>query len=939
MNTFVKDSMDPNPLIRALAVRTMGCIRVDKITEYICDPLQHALRDDDPYVRKTAAMCVAKLHDISPTLVEDRGFIDDLNDMVLKGSGNPMVVANAVAALAEMQEVSGTPYLTRLGPTATTRLLATVEECSEWGQVYILDALYHLVPNSSKDCVALCDRVVPRLQHANSAVVLSAVRLIVACLSRMSTDQVPERAKKLAAPLISLISAQPEIQYVALRNIQVILEQFPTLLMNEVRVFFCKYNDPLYVKMEKLDVLMALVTPDNVLQILMELKEYANEVDVEFARKVIRGIGFCAMKDTLSSSTDRCMGVLVELVKGRIPHVVQESVVVIKDVLRKFPNQYESVVTSLASEAVDHLDDDPEAKAAMIWIVGEYADRIDNATETLGNFLESFPEEDPVVQLQLLTAAVKLFLLLPTTESQRLIQLVLSSATTDTDNLDLRDRAYMYWRLLSSDPELAKNVVLGAKPPISTQTVPMVAPLRKELLRSLSTVAAVYHRPASTFVSGQRAKVQRLADLQAARAKDDEGVDMDDDDILGLGAGTSSTATNARANGGGIPGGSRERSATDELFELDVGAAATTRAPDVNTTADDLLGLSMDAGSVPMTVGGVTTTTHDRGADDLDFLGLGSGSTSAKQGGLSTSTTTWTSTSNQASLTTTSLGPESRRPAGILGSASASPQGLDLDLLGGPSASAATAAAKDLPGSLPIIVPGAKGKGVEVRGALHPTGGPSDAGVTLRLSIENLSSESLSQVLVQVNKNAVGLTAPTGGVVPLRPATCLPGTHATAELILPFNPAQRVTTTSKAGLELALKVGGLGVVYATVPYTAACLGTPVATPAATFIQQYSALPAGMPSGGGGGFMVVPCRRPTVEFVRAQLPRAGVAVVHERAGAAGETCIFGSAQSRSGGLVLVDLRVGTGGSGLRVLVKGQEPGDGGVVLGSLLQTLV
>lgn len=40
VNTFVKDSQDPNPLIRALAVRTMGCIRVDKIVEYLCDPLQ-----------------------------------------------------------------------------------------------------------------------------------------------------------------------------------------------------------------------------------------------------------------------------------------------------------------------------------------------------------------------------------------------------------------------------------------------------------------------------------------------------------------------------------------------------------------------------------------------------------------------------------------------------------------------------------------------------------------------------------------------------------------------------------------------------------------------------------------------------------------------------------------------------------------------------------
>ena len=41
----------------------MGCIRVDKITEYLAPPLKRALGDEDPYVRKTAALCVAKLHD------------------------------------------------------------------------------------------------------------------------------------------------------------------------------------------------------------------------------------------------------------------------------------------------------------------------------------------------------------------------------------------------------------------------------------------------------------------------------------------------------------------------------------------------------------------------------------------------------------------------------------------------------------------------------------------------------------------------------------------------------------------------------------------------------------------------------------------------------------------------------------------------------------
>ena len=44
VNTFSKDCEDPNPLIRALAVRTMGCIRVDKITEYLCEPLRKCLK-------------------------------------------------------------------------------------------------------------------------------------------------------------------------------------------------------------------------------------------------------------------------------------------------------------------------------------------------------------------------------------------------------------------------------------------------------------------------------------------------------------------------------------------------------------------------------------------------------------------------------------------------------------------------------------------------------------------------------------------------------------------------------------------------------------------------------------------------------------------------------------------------------------------------------
>lgn len=48
--------------MRALAVRTMACIRVERISEHLCESLKHCLTDEDPYVKKTAAIAVAKLY-------------------------------------------------------------------------------------------------------------------------------------------------------------------------------------------------------------------------------------------------------------------------------------------------------------------------------------------------------------------------------------------------------------------------------------------------------------------------------------------------------------------------------------------------------------------------------------------------------------------------------------------------------------------------------------------------------------------------------------------------------------------------------------------------------------------------------------------------------------------------------------------------------------
>ena len=67
----------------------------------------------------------------------------------------------------------------RLDSSAAHKLLAALPECNEWGQVTILDSIAAYRPESAEEAEKIVERVRPRLQHANSAVVLSASKVSV----------------------------------------------------------------------------------------------------------------------------------------------------------------------------------------------------------------------------------------------------------------------------------------------------------------------------------------------------------------------------------------------------------------------------------------------------------------------------------------------------------------------------------------------------------------------------------------------------------------------------------------------------------------------------------------------------------------------------------------------------------------------------------------
>ena len=118
-----------NPLIRASALRTMGYIHVKEFVSGLVLPLKRLLRDPDAYVRKTAAMAVAKLYDHDKKIVEDSDLIDRLNSMLR--DENSTVVSQALASLMDIWERSESIKLTIDHPSAS-KIVQILPECSEY---------------------------------------------------------------------------------------------------------------------------------------------------------------------------------------------------------------------------------------------------------------------------------------------------------------------------------------------------------------------------------------------------------------------------------------------------------------------------------------------------------------------------------------------------------------------------------------------------------------------------------------------------------------------------------------------------------------------------------------------------------------------------------------------------------------------------------------
>jgi vesicle coat complex subunit len=296
--------------------------------------------------------------------------------------------------------------------------------------------------------------------------------------------------RKLSSPLISMLSAPPnppEIQYAALRNVILILQKFPKLFGSDIKVFFCNYNDPQYIKLEKLEALGLVVDDQSIDRILPELLEYAKDVDGRFARKSIKIMAKCALNAPRWSS--RIAEVFAELLQIDRPEIAQQITISLVGLLRSedcfssFLHLLKSCYFADLLNAYEILQADAEALAAFAWILGAFlnesslgleSEEIECGLHVFAQLFDRFALEPMALQEQIVLAALKMFLLNRQQQHANVVRFkeqateALNLGAAKGEAVDLQDRCRMYSLLLQNEPLKAQTLAPSSLDPFST---------------------------------------------------------------------------------------------------------------------------------------------------------------------------------------------------------------------------------------------------------------------------------------------------------------------------------------------------------------------------------------------------------------------------------------------------------------------------------------
>uniref|UniRef100_A0A671KH16 AP-3 complex subunit beta n=1 Tax=Sinocyclocheilus anshuiensis TaxID=1608454 RepID=A0A671KH16_9TELE len=301
ISTFQRGLKDPNQLIRASALRVLSSIRVTIIVPIMMLAIKEAASDMSPYVRKTAAHAIPKLHSLDP---EQKDQLIEVIEKLLADK-TTLVAGSVVMAFEEV-----CPDRIDLIHKNYRKLCNLLIDVEEWGQVVIINMLTRyartqflnpninesLLEDSSEkafyasddeededkkaEAAALAKRkpyvmdpdhrlllrnTKPLLQSRNAAVVMAVAQLYFHLAPKAEVGII-------AKALVRLMRSHSEVQYVVLQNVATMTIKRRGMFEPYLKSFYIRSTDPTQIKILKLEVLTNLANETNISTILREFQ-------------------------------------------------------------------------------------------------------------------------------------------------------------------------------------------------------------------------------------------------------------------------------------------------------------------------------------------------------------------------------------------------------------------------------------------------------------------------------------------------------------------------------------------------------------------------------------------------------------------------------------------------------------------------------------------
>lgn len=260
-----------------------------------------------------------------------------------------------------------------------------------------------------------------------------------------------------------------------------------------------RHIEPIYLKHLKLETLAVVANEHNARPIMEELSYYVSmgDTDVSTARKAVSVFGDIAV--SVSSATEMSLTYLLDFLDFGVAHVLSETFIVLKDILRKYSN--EDFCKSYLPAITKHwkLLEDPKSIGAFLWILGEYGDIIEMSPYIMEVFIDDFKNYSPSVRLEILSSACKLFFKRPP-EMQDMLGRLFAVAVEDSSHADVHDRALFYYRLLEANVYLAREVIMARKQTVANFTEEESEEFKEKLMSEFNTFSVVFNKTSELFI-------------------------------------------------------------------------------------------------------------------------------------------------------------------------------------------------------------------------------------------------------------------------------------------------------------------------------------------------------------------------------------------------------------------------------------------------------